>query len=280
MLCSTFSVVHSAKLIGKIESVKGEAFIAHLLKKKKVAVVGEEVFEKDKVKTGADGEVIIALADSKITIGPGAYTKISSETQGASSTKLALYGGKVGFKVNKLGSEKSFTVRTPSAVAGVRGTEGEMSFDGTTGVTGTSSIPHSAEGDNPSIVYTSTHDNEQVMKDAIRESRESEERGEAEPEPNSNVNILPEGYASAHLADGESLVGENLDGEGAGAFSSELVKKDKDKKAKEELEARSAEERDRREELLEILLDRLDRIEDAEGNNDLPSAPGTPSNDD
>ena len=80
LLCSNYSLIFAAKVpIGKIEFVKGEALIAHLLKKKKPAVVGEEVFEKDKIKTGADGEVVITLADSKLTIGPNAYTKISNQ---------------------------------------------------------------------------------------------------------------------------------------------------------------------------------------------------------
>lgn len=280
IMCSTLSVGHSAKLIGKIESVRGEAFIAHLLKKKKVAVVGEKVFEKDKVKTGADGEVVIALADSKLTIGPDAYTKISSETQNASSTKLALYGGKVGFKVNKLNAEKSFTVRTPSAVAGVRGTEGEMSFDSDSGVTGTTSIPHSAEGDDPSIVYTSTPEHEDAMKDAIRASRENEANGQGEPDPNENVTILPEGTGSVHLPDGEVLVMENENGLAADDLGNKGARDSKKDKARSAFGLRTAVAAENWDLYLDNLIDRLDQVEDAVGNKNLPGAPATPSNDD
>lgn len=277
LLSSSFSVVLAAKKpIGKIESVKGSAEIAHLLKKKKPAEVGEEVFEKDKIKTGGDGEVIIALADSKLKIGPNSYTKISSQSQDASaSTKLSLYGGKVGFEVNKLSAEKSFTVRTPSAVAGVRGTVGEMSFDGDSGVTGTMSHSHKDDPNaDPSIVYSTTPEHEKAMNDAIRESRENEAQGLPDnPQENGPVNILPENFVSVHLPDGESLKLENEGGTELKEFVSKAAADFKAGQMSDALRAKRAEELAI---LAELFEERLENLEAGRGNEALPSPPSVP----
>jgi len=273
-LAISFSCLYSEGAIGKIESVKGEAFIAHLLKKKQPVEVGAEVFEKDKIQTGGDGEVVVALAESKLTIGPNAYTKISNEKEEASSTQLALYGGKVGFKVNKLSSEQSFTVRTPSAVAGVRGTEGEVNFDGE-GVTGTSSLPHQDPNASPSIVYTATPENEKYMKDSIRESRENEANGRSDqhPEGNDRVNVLPEHHVSVHFPDGESIKLENTEGLELGELSNQ-VKNNRDRaRAESAFSNKAAMDAAQ---WAEIFEDRLESIEKARGNEELPGPPSTP----
>jgi hypothetical protein len=277
LVSSTFSVALAAKKpIGKIESVKGDAQIAHLLKKKKAATVGEEVFETDKIKTGADGEVIIALADSKLTIGPNSYTKISSQSQNASSsTKLSLYGGKVGFEVNKLSAEKSFTVRTPSAVAGVRGTLGEMSFDGDSGVTGTMSHTHGNDPNaDPSIVYSTTPEHEKAMNDAIRESRENEANGLPDQPPGDGpVNILPENFVSVHLPDGESLRLENENGSELKEFAGKAAA---DFKAGQMTDAMRNKRAEDLAILAELFEERLEALGQGEGNRALPSPPNVP----
>lgn len=275
----TSTVFAAKKPIGKIESVKGEAYVAHLLKKKKAATVGEEVFEKSKIKTGGDGEVVIALAESKLTIGPNAYTKISNDKPGASSTKLALYGGKVGFKVNKLSSEQSFTIKTPSAVAGVRGTWGESNYDLLSGTTGASSISHSQPGEDPSIVYTATPENEGAMNDAIRESRENEENGRPDVEPGPEVNVLPEGFVSIHLPDGQSLVMENEDGLSLDELAEQAKGSAAKNSARSSFGDRAAMSAEAWADYLEDLENRVDQIKESSQNLDLPSAPATPQDD-
>jgi len=113
-----------AKPIGEVASVEGEAYIARPLKKKEPAEVGQKVFEKDKVKTN-EGKVVINLYEQgEIKVGPKSYMKISAKSgSGGSSTKLALYSGGIDCKVKKQSADQSFTIKTPSAVAGVRGTD-------------------------------------------------------------------------------------------------------------------------------------------------------------
>lgn len=221
VLCSPLM---AASPVGKIISVKGDAFIAHLLKKSKKAVVGEDVFEKDKIKTKKDGEVVIEMfGESKITVGPSSYMKIPKKTVGKkSATKLALFSGKVGFKVNKLSSKQSFTIKTPSAVAGVRGTDGVSSYDANTGVTGVQSLPHESGG-NPSVVWTAPPHMEKQLNQAISESRAAEEQGPAAgnnpagaggpPPAPEGVIVVNEGQAGIIMPDGTSVVVEMKPGQ-------------------------------------------------------------------
>ncbi|MBF0246317.1 MAG: FecR domain-containing protein [Planctomycetes bacterium] len=107
--------------VGKVSAVSGESSISHNLKNKAIAV-GDSVYEKDKIKTGDDGEVIVELSKAqKITIGPKSYFKINTKT--TEKTDIGLYSGGLRAQVAKLKKEDTFEVRTPSAVAGVRGTE-------------------------------------------------------------------------------------------------------------------------------------------------------------
>ncbi|MBF0196938.1 MAG: von Willebrand factor type A domain-containing protein [Planctomycetes bacterium] len=51
------------------------------------------------------------------------FRRKREEGRKSKKSELSMYNGKVAFKVNKLSSASSFKIKTPSAVAGVRGTE-------------------------------------------------------------------------------------------------------------------------------------------------------------
>ena len=211
VLLTAGSLFAAKEPVGKIFSVKGEATIAHLLKKRMTAVVDEPVFEKDKIKTESDGEVVIMMNDeTKLTVSPDSYLKIDTKSKGSKgSSELALFGGKVGFEVKPLGEEQTFTVRTPSAVAGVRGTHGQMSYDIDTGVTGAQSLPHTDGSDRKSVVCTVP------VEDAGKIN--SFTKGPAGGDDTAKV--VNEGEASFHTADGDAKLvtigpGEELTAKG------------------------------------------------------------------
>lgn len=115
----------------KIQFLTGDVVIFSDLKSDK----GEKVknnhvlVEKNILKTGENGKCEIKLDD-------GTVVKVSEDTilmlgeinfkDGASNTVLNLVKGSALMKVSKLGDGDSFNVSTPTAVAGVRGTEFTM----------------------------------------------------------------------------------------------------------------------------------------------------------
>lgn len=117
-------VLFSAAPLGKVVSVKGEAWLGHGFDPKKKVEVGDEVYAKDRIQTKSGAEVKLDLAGkSQVTIGPDSYFKLQSND--TEKTDLSLFSGSVKCKVKKLSDESRFQVKTPSAVAGVRGTEFE-----------------------------------------------------------------------------------------------------------------------------------------------------------
>ena len=90
---------------------------------------GTELFEKDSVRTGEDGLAIIDLNGTRtLKIKENSFM-VLSET--GNTTRLDLNSGSLFSKVRKLGGSSSFSVRTESVVAGVRGTEFFIAFGNT-----------------------------------------------------------------------------------------------------------------------------------------------------
>lgn len=82
----------------------------------------------DKVLTGRDGRAAVAFRDgSQVSLGPGAAFAVRAET--LRETTLFLSAGKLWAAVAKNASRR-FSVRTPSAVAAVRGTEFSVEVQG------------------------------------------------------------------------------------------------------------------------------------------------------
>jgi hypothetical protein len=90
----------------------------------------EEMFlnEGDHITTGSDSSVVLQIVDrdDEVTIGPDTELFISSLTNdGGDKSKFKVWTGSLWFKVKKLVSdEDEFEMETPTAVMGVRGTNG------------------------------------------------------------------------------------------------------------------------------------------------------------
>lgn len=248
------SSLMAKEAVGKISAVTGEAYIAHLLKKKKPAVVGEPVFEKDKIKTGKDGKVVVTMLDeTKLTVSPGSYMKIPKKVGGGQAkTELALFGGKVGFEVKPLGDQQTFTVRTPSAVAGVRGTHGEMSFDMNSGMTGAQSLPHTDGTNAKSVVCTLPIEQAGQIDNFTK--------GPAAGGPGGAM-VVNEGQASFHMADGEAMLVDMKPGEDLSGKTEQVAAAIKEGKAVQQSKSRFAGMDADRVAQLELLEARLESIQ-------------------
>jgi hypothetical protein len=267
----------AADPVGKIVSVKGEAYVAHVLKAKVPAVVGESIFDKDKIKTGADGEVVIdMLGESKLTVSPNSYMKIPTKTSGAEGgTELALFGGKVGFEVKPLGEAQSFTVRSPSAVAGVRGTKGEMSYDLDSGVTGAQSMPHTDGTNAKSIVYTAPPEDKDKLNESIHESKMAEKNGQTNGAPE-GIMVVNEGQAGFYMANGDSMLVEMEAGSDLNSMGQKVAKDIKDGNAVQQAQGRFANMSADRIAYLEDLENRVNKIDANRVDTRLPGPGAEP----
>jgi len=270
--------VYAAKKAGKVISVKGEVFMRIGLKKKAPVKVGDAVFEKAKITTSVDSEVVLDYGTSKITLGPKSYLKIPKATAGKDSTvKLNLPSGSIKFQVNKLSSKQSFTVKTPSAVAGVRGTDGEVTYS--EGVTGCQSLPH--QGGGKSVVYTAEPGDEAKMNNAIQQSRAAEETGKPQGQGSpQGVMVVNEGQASFTLPDGSAVLVDVPPGTSLSNMVKNVVseiKKDASAKALKEKNAKDSDMSGLDEERLQNLIRILNVAKQAErARSELPGVPGLP----
>lgn len=155
----------AAKVYGVLRVVKGKVMIQSPKKKKpKRARIGAKVFPKDIIITTKDSRAKVVMVDkNEINVSPDSKVVIQNYEYTKSGKKNVLLNviyGKVRNKVKQKynGKTSKFQVKTPSAVAGVRGTdfltsfnptqnatkvvtfEGEVSF-GTPGVGGTINNP-------------------------------------------------------------------------------------------------------------------------------------------
>lgn len=104
----------------------GEAKILQADLTEEKAALGASLKTGDKVSTKQKSKVDIQFADgSAIRISENSvidFDALSINSHGNSDTRLALVSGKVFAKVNKASKEDQFSVVTPTAIAGVRGT--------------------------------------------------------------------------------------------------------------------------------------------------------------
>ncbi|AOP34230.1 transcriptional regulator [Leptospira tipperaryensis] len=104
----------------------GEAKILHTDLTEEKATLGASLKTGDKVTTKDKSKVDIQFADgSAIRISENSvidFDALSVNSKGNSDTRLALVSGKVFAKVNKASKDDQFSVVTPTAIAGVRGT--------------------------------------------------------------------------------------------------------------------------------------------------------------
>jgi len=271
------SSAYGAEPVGKIISVKGTAFVAKLLKPKKAAVIGMEIHEKDKVKTEADGAVQIEMLNgTKLSVsGANGYLKIPKNSKGKKGeTKLALYGGKVGFEVKKLGQEQSFSIRTPSAVAGVRGTEGGVSFDLGSGITGSQAVPHTDGRTDTSEVWTAPAGPgvEAQLNNAIRNDKAGGESGH-----DHEFTKVTEGQGSFHMPNGDVFLIDMEPGQDLLSAGDQVAKDAKDAASGAKSNARFRNMDENMIAYLEDLEARLNNINPPDSNDLLPSVPSVPA---
>jgi hypothetical protein len=116
---------------GVVDFVEGEVAIVKPDKSRGKPRKGDTVFEGDSVITGADGEVHFAMIDGGyIAARPNTKMRITQyQANGDASDRsvLAVLEGSLRIVSGWIGqfSQKNYTVRTPTATIGIRGTDHE-----------------------------------------------------------------------------------------------------------------------------------------------------------
>ena len=125
------ALAFSASAVGKVRSVLGEVDRQKAKQKDWTPLrVSSPIYQTDRVRTGQESEVVFGLPDgSIITIAEFAEVEMSqlleSDGKGAFKTRLDIKKGHVNFAVHKLKEKKSsFTFKTATATAAIRGTNG------------------------------------------------------------------------------------------------------------------------------------------------------------
>lgn len=84
----------------------------------------------DKVRTGADGQVNLDFTSrADVSLDALSEFRITSSKPDADADQLDLTKGTASAKAQKLSSGTSFSIKTPTAVAGVRGTDFDVEVD-------------------------------------------------------------------------------------------------------------------------------------------------------
>ncbi|BDA78480.1 hypothetical protein LPTSP3_g14100 [Leptospira kobayashii] len=116
----------SNELAAVVVFAVGDSKIQHADQTEEKAQLGTSLKAGDNVVTGDNGKVDVQFPDgSSIRISPKSvidFSKLSQNNAGTTDTQISLVSGKVFAKVNKAKKEDNFTVVTPTAIAGVRGT--------------------------------------------------------------------------------------------------------------------------------------------------------------
>jgi hypothetical protein len=133
---------YSQAATGIMMVVKGDVKVTDNSGKTEPAKIGKKVTEGDTITAGPDSRAKIVMSDKNVlNISPDTQVKIQKYTgaqNGKQEVELNVAYGKIRADVekNKYDGEKNkFNVKTPSAVAGVRGTDFITSFNKGTKVT-------------------------------------------------------------------------------------------------------------------------------------------------
>lgn len=142
-LLISFSVHAADAVHGVFRVVKGDVQIKSAKDGKQIkARLGEKIFPKDTIITGKDARAKIVMSDNnEINVSPESQMVIQNYVyepdKGKKDVLLNVIYGKVRSKVEQKydGQQTKFQVKTPSAVAGVRGTDFMASFNNSNGAT-------------------------------------------------------------------------------------------------------------------------------------------------
>lgn len=138
LTCLLFSgMTHAQGVHGVLRVVKGDVQIKSAKSGQTVkARLGEKVFPKDVIVTAKEARAKIVMVDNnEINVSPDSQVEIQNyefnPEQGKKDVLLNVIYGKVRSKVEQKydGKTTKFQIKTPSAVAGVRGTDFLMSFN-------------------------------------------------------------------------------------------------------------------------------------------------------
>ncbi|MEN0057239.1 MAG: FecR domain-containing protein [Bdellovibrio sp.] len=140
LTCIAFSLFSTSALAapdyGLFMVVKGPVRVLSATDKKEtIAKVGAKVFSGDTVITGTDARAKIVMSDRNVLqLSPDSTLEIARYKTGATENdreaQVALMQGKVRVQVEQTYGEKNkFELRTPTAVAGVRGTQYIAQYD-------------------------------------------------------------------------------------------------------------------------------------------------------
>ncbi|HOC92484.1 MAG TPA: FecR domain-containing protein [bacterium] len=126
-LAMTYTAGYAQKQrVASIANVKGTVSVKQSGQKDWApAAVRMELKEGDELKTDAGSTAIIRMDDgTMVKVGPLATMKMDKldKTGAASKTNIDMGSGKTWSRVNKLNEQSDFSIKTPTAVAGVRGT--------------------------------------------------------------------------------------------------------------------------------------------------------------
>ena len=129
LLFSSFAF--SAELTSKVRSALGD--VSRQKKNQNnwgILRVGSKVYESDKLKTGEESEIVLGLPDgSLITVAEKSEIIVSVLFEkNSQQTSIGISSGKIGFVAQKQkNKDASFSFKTGTAVAAIRGTEGVIS---------------------------------------------------------------------------------------------------------------------------------------------------------
>ena len=135
---ASFSAAGWAQVIGYVHEIKGDVTMRDLGKQPAKAVVGDTFQQGAAFTTGTDGQVSIKFEDGQVAvIAPisqfVATTYVFNKTKVTDSNiLLSLTRGGLRFVSGVIAttSREKFAVRTPTATAGVRGSDGTLALGG------------------------------------------------------------------------------------------------------------------------------------------------------
>ena len=114
---------------GRIKTASGAVFIVRAGGEPLPAQIGQEIFETDGLKTGADGHLGVTLKDdTRVSLGPDTEVRVQAFKYAPGEGRLALVlkfvrgvTAYVSGRIAKL-SPDAVRLETPAAIVGVRGT--------------------------------------------------------------------------------------------------------------------------------------------------------------
>jgi len=119
------TLASAAAVKATLSEVKGSVFVQAAGGAFEPAKNGMAVAEGSTLKTGPDGSAILKWDGNTAKLAPLTMVKVDTlkvDAKGKAESKLDLAQGNVVSRVGKLGKDSTFSVKTPAAIAGVRGT--------------------------------------------------------------------------------------------------------------------------------------------------------------